>query len=296
MAGLGLMQFEGGEFETALSLSDEGRSISTAIGNPWGISYNGWVRLAILADRGEWTEALDFGQSLLETSAQVPFIGIRGSLNGIVSNIWIGLGDMHKSLGYAQAMRDTVEAVAGVGLWDIWSRGILGRALLANGDVATAAALLEPHRDLPQGILSVSQDYYLAGPAIAAIAVAQGEFDRGLRFANALIDCLQAEQVDRYAAEMRHWRARIHLGRNTLDEADADLQWAIDALTPARARALLWPIHALRAAVQRKMGNEPSARREHATAVSLVEAIAAGLTPSLRATFLAQPDVAALMD
>lgn len=293
MAGLGLMRLEGAEFDAALSLSDEGRSISTAIGNPWGISYNGWVRLAILADRGEWTEALDFGQRLLEISANVPFIGIRGSLNGVMSGIWIGLGDSRQALAYAQAMRTIIEGAGSVDLWQKWSRGVLGRALLANGNIASASAQLEADRDLPPGILPISQDYYYAGPAVAAIDVAQGEFDRGLRFANNMIDRLQAERADRYTAEMRYWRARIHAGRNALEEADADLRWAIEALTPSRARAVLWPIHALRADVLGKMGDKPTARREGGIAGSLVEEIAAGLVPSLRATFLAQPDVAA---
>ena len=295
MAGLGLMRFDGGEFDAALSLSDEGGSISTAIANPWGISYNGWVRLAILADRGEWTEALELGRRLLDVSTQVPFIGIRGSLNGIVSSIWIGLGDNLQALAYAQTMRSIVEEAGALDLWNLWSRGVLGRALVASGDVASAAELLEPHRRLPPGVLPASQDYYYAGPAIAALDVAQGEFDRGLRFANELIDRLHAERVDRYTAEMRYWRARMHAARASLDEAEADLRWAIEALTPARARAVLWPIHALRADVLHRTGDEEAARRERATAASLVEEIAAGLGPPLRRTFITRPAVNALL-
>jgi tetratricopeptide (TPR) repeat protein len=295
MGGLGLMRIEGAEYDTALSLSDEGASISTAIGNPWGISYNGWVRLAVLADRGEWTEALDFGRRLLEISANVPFIGIRGSLNGIVSSIWIGLGDNHQALVYAQAMRDVVESAGSLEFWKVWSRGVLGRALLANGDVAAAAELLEPHRQLPPGILPASQDYYYAGPAIAALDVAQGEFDRGLHFADAMIDRLQAERADRYTAEMKYWRARLHAGRSAFAEADADLRWAIEALTPCRARAVLWPVHAFRADVLQRMGDEAAARREQTIAASLVEEIATGLTPALRSMFLARPAVTALL-
>jgi tetratricopeptide (TPR) repeat protein len=295
MAGLGLMRFEGGEFDVALSLSDEGRSISSAIENPWGIAYNGWVRLAILADRGEWSEALDFGRHLLDVSTQVPFVGIRGSLNGIVSNIWIGLGDNRQALAYAQTMRDIVQGAGGVELWQIWSRGVLGRALVANGEIAAASAVLEPHRDLPSGVIPASQDYYYAGPAIAALDVAQGEFDRGLRFANQLIDRLQAERADRYTAEMRYWRAHLHLGKDALAEADADLSWAIKAMAPTLAKAVLWPMHALRAEVLGKMGDASAAGREHASAVSMVEAIAAGLPPALRAPFLGQPAVAPLL-
>jgi tetratricopeptide (TPR) repeat protein len=296
MGGLGLMRFEGAEFEAALSLSNEGRSISTAIGNPWGISYNGWVRLAILADRADWTEALDFGRHLLEISSQVPFVGIRGSLNGIVSGIWIGLGDNRRALAYAQTMREVVEGAGSLALWKVWSRGVLGRALLANGDVASAAELLEPHRQLPSGVLPASQDYYYAGPAIAALDVAQGEFERGLRFADELIDRLQAERADRYTAEMRYWRARLYAARRSFDQADADLRWAIEALTPSRARAVLWPIHDFRAEVLREMGDEAAARQEGAFAGSLIEEIGSGLTPALRSTFLSRPAVLALLE
>ena len=295
MGGLGLMRYEGAEFDTALALSEEGGAISTAIGNPWGISYNGWVRLAILADRGEWNEALEFGQSLLGVAANVPFLGIRGSLNGIVSNIWLGLGDTRQSLIYAQTMVDIIEEAGSLRLWVIWSRGVLGRAQLAGGAVSAASALLEPYRELPPGGAAASQAYYIAGPVIASLDVAQGEFDRGLRFADAMIDRLQAERADRYTAEMKYWRARLHAGRTAFAEADADLRWAIEALTPCRARAVLWPIHSFRADVLHRTGEEAAARREHAIAVSLVEEIATGLTPALRSMFLARPAVTALL-
>jgi len=58
---------------------------------------------------------------------------------------------------------------------------------------------------------------------------------------------------------------------------------------------VLWPIHALRADVLHRTGDEEAARRERATAASLVEEIAAGLGPTLRRTFITRPAVNALL-
>jgi tetratricopeptide (TPR) repeat protein len=296
MGGLGLMRYAGAEFDTALALSEEGSAISKAIGNPWGISYNGWSRLAILADRGEWNEALEFGRFLLGVAENVPFLGIRGSLNGIVSTICLALGDNQQGLVYAQRMVDVIEESGSIRLWLVWSRGVLGRARLAGGDIPAASALLEPYRELPPGVAAASQAYYIAGPAIAALDVAQGAYERGLRFADMMIERLDAERVDRYSAEMRYWRGRLHAGTGALADANADLGWAIDSLTPCGARALLWPIHAFRAEVLEKLGETPAAGQERARAVALVEEINSGLTAPQQATFLRRPDVSALLE
>ncbi|HMK09602.1 MAG TPA: hypothetical protein VK449_11295, partial [Anaerolineales bacterium] len=295
-AGLGLMRFEAGEFDEALRLSDEGRDISTSIGNPWGISYNGWIRLAVFADRGEWTEGLTLGEALLQVSRNVPFIGIRGSLNGLMSAIWICLGDPHRAVAYAQAMREVVEGASGVELWGKWSAGVLGRARLAAGDLAGSAAVLEPHRTLPPGNGPVSQDYFHAGPAIAALDVAQEAWERGLPFATSLLERLQAERVERYTAEMCYWRARLYLGLGSLHEADADLRHAVELLTPARANALLWPARALRSEVLDRLHDGAAAAQERALAAALVGTIHSGLSEPLRRTFASQPAVAALLE
>jgi tetratricopeptide (TPR) repeat protein len=290
MGGLGLMRYAGAEFETGLALSEEGSAISQAIGNPWGISYNGWTRLAILSDRGEWNAALEFGRFLLGVAENVPFLGIRGSLNGIVSGICLSLGEIQESLVYAQRMVDIIEASGSLRLWLIWSRGVLGRARLAAGDVSAAAALLEPFRELPEGVAAVSQAYYIAGPAIAALDVAQGAFERGMRFADTMIERLEAERADRYAAEMRYWRAHMHAGRGALAEADADLRWAVETLEPAVARALLWQVHAFRAEVLEK-GGEDSAPAVSAPCGGVGRGDRGGLTAPQQAAFLGQPRV-----
>jgi len=294
LAGLALLHHEGGDFDTALAFSDEGMAISTAIDNPWGVAYNGLARLSILADRGEWTEALALGDRLLEAAKRVPFVGVRGSLCGVVSHIWLDLGDYARALDYAQQMLAIVEGASEAGLWKIWTHGVLGRVLLAQGDVSAAAALVETYRHLPEGVIPSFQDFYAAGPTILAVDLALGEVERGLRFAGELLARLEADTTNRYVAEVLLCRARLHNAAGDAVDPEVDLRRAADLLERMRARARLFPVYRELAAALQRQGRATDAERARSLASDAVRQIADGLIdPVLRRSFLARQEVAA---
>ncbi|HKY83388.1 MAG TPA: hypothetical protein VJ160_01035 [Anaerolineales bacterium] len=292
LGGLATMYYAGGEFDTALALSQEGRAIAEEIENPWGATYNGWARLAVVADRGEWQTVLDDGDGLLEAAEKVPFMGFRAALNGILSRVWLELGRNELGMQYAENMaRVWQNEESGPEGWSTWVDGVLGRARLAQGDVAAAAEVLEPLRPLPEGIVPAFQNYYYVGPVVAQLDLARREFPRGIEFATDLIDRFQAEETDRFAGEMLYWRARLHAEAGASPQAEADLRRALELLDGTGARPLLWPVHAALADVLHRTG-EAGEVEQLAAARAILDSLVADLRdPDLRRSFLARPDV-----
>jgi len=175
--------------------------------------------------------------------------------------------------------------------WSTWVDGVLGRARLAQGDVAAAAEVLEPLRPLPEGIVPAFQNYYYVGPVVAQLDLARREFPRGIEFATDLIDRFQAEETDRFAGEMLYWRARLHAEAGASPQAEADLRRALELLDGTGARPLLWPVHAALADVLHRTG-EAGEVEQLAAARAILDSLVADLRdPDLRRSFLARPDV-----
>ena len=292
LAGLSMLHHVGADFDTALALSGEGRAIAEQIENPWGRIYNGWIRLAVAADRGEWEHVLDEGQSLLDSAERIPFLGFRGALNGVVSGVWLELGRNDRGMDYAERMA----RVWGSGNpeaegWAAWIDAVLARALLARGEITAAAARLEPWRPLPAGVIPAFQDYYFVGGAMAQLDLARGDHQRGIEFATDLITRLEAETVDRFTAEELYWRGRLRAESGAQAEAEVDLRRALDLLAGTGARAVVWPIHAALADVLHRAGNQGEAEQLGAARAILDSLVEDLRDPDLRRSFLGRPEV-----
>jgi tetratricopeptide (TPR) repeat protein len=292
LAGLATLHYAGAQFDTAITLSEEGRAIAEEIENPWGTTYNGWIRLAVAADRGEWQAVLDDGEGLLAAAQQVPFLGFRGVLNGILSGIWIELGRDDLGLKYAEDMARVWQSgdLEAEG-WAAWVDGVVGRARMARGEVGAAAEVLEPLRPLPEGIIPAFQDYYYVGPPMAQLDLARSEVQRGIEFASDLINRFESEGTDRFTAEMLYWRGRLYAESGALPEAEADLRHALDLLAVTGARPLLWQIHAALADVLQRAGKQGEAEQLGAARAILDSLIEDLQDPDLRRSFLGRPDV-----
>jgi tetratricopeptide (TPR) repeat protein len=290
LAGLANLHHAGGDFETSHRFSEEGQSISTAIDNPWGYTYNGWAGVRIDADRGYWERALEKGNALLPLAARVPFAGFRLVLNSILARVWIDLGQPQRGAEYTEAM-EHVWQVTPMDGWQSWTEGALVLSAVSLGDLTRAAPHVAQLRPLPSGVVPGFQNYYYIGPAVAWFDLERGDYDQGVRFATELIDRFEAEGTFRFSAEMRYWRGRLLAHRSAWLEAIGDFRRALELLAHTGARAIQWPIHAALADALKAMG-DPAALGQLREARAMVQAIAGDLrAPELRNSFLSRPEV-----
>lgn len=296
LAGLANLHQAGADFETSTRCSEEGQVISQSIDNPWGVAYNGWARVQVHADQGEWETALEKGNRLIGYAARVPFIGFRLALNSILARVWIDLGQPAKGAGHARAAVRLWEASASpTDEWYSWVQSLGALACLSEGDLDGAEALLEEFRDLPSGIVPGFQNYYYIGPVMAQLDLARGNLEGGVRFASGLLERLDLEETNRFSAEMRFWRGRLLAAQGAWADARRDHEQALDLLKNTGARSLQWPILAGLADAIEALGQGDDGR-PRAAARAIVESLGSDLRePSLRASFFARHDVERLV-
>lgn len=292
LSGLALLHHFGGDLEQALAEAGEAGAISRSIDNPWGQVYSGWIEMSVLDDRAQWEAALRRSDDLIRLAEQVPFLPFRAVIRGILSSIWLGLGDFQRALAYSKEMEESWGGQPQSG-WGDWTRAVGTGILLAMGDIRTAAARVDWPVELPAGVIPTFQETYHTAPTYARLGLAIGEIGEGLRFTGQVLERLEAEHTDRYAGEMRYWQGRLHQAGGDLASAESDLRRSLQALAPAGARSLTWPVHAAMAEVLQALGRGEEAAEQRSYAAAILRSIAADLMePEHRRSFLARPDVA----
>ena len=296
LAGLSNLHLAGADFEAVRRFSGEGMAISKAIDNPWGLIYNGWADVQLDADRGDWEQAIEKGTHLLAYAERVPFIGFRLALNDVLTRVWIALGQPEKAAECAESMarlwQDSASETEG---WHSWVQATLALSHLSFGEPNRAAPLLEPLREIPNGVVPAFQNYYYIGPVMAQFDLERGDFERGLTFASELVERFEVEGTDRFSSEMLYWRGRLHAGRKAWPQATNDLRRALDLLAGTGARAIQWPIHASLAEALEAAGDAAQASDHRREALAIVRSISDGLRrEDLRSSFLSHGEVAGL--
>jgi tetratricopeptide (TPR) repeat protein len=279
LAGAAMIALYSGRPEEATRLSDEGRDISHSIGNPWGLVYNSWHGLELACERARFDEARDHATALLPMAHQVSFPIFVGMIESILTRIHIA-GDMPQvALEHAQASLVPFTSQASQVSWGIWGQGTMGMACLALGQIEEAGKYLEPIFKTDEGIVRGFQGYFVAGPAVLHYALATRQWERGLTFADWILERTVAEGLRRVEADLLHWRGRLRLTVGQDESALDDFVEGGERITSIRYLALEWQNDFFLASALDALGRreEAAGRRGHARdlADSLVQGIQA---------------------
>jgi len=285
LGGLSMLSQVSGDPDEALRLSHEGQEISTSIGNPWGIVYNGWLQLDVGLDRGHWDDVRSKGEALLGPAHEVSFPVFIGAIESILTRVYCLTGQPARALEHAQAGLGPLNSPIRP-IWAAWGFGNLGLALLGLGRIEEAADVLEPIFTIRQGVVPGLQGYSVAAPSILEYALVSGQFERGLGFADWLISIMDEEGQIRTAAEVRHWRGRLHLAKGSADRALTDLDQAQDVIRSIGIPMLDWINEARRAEALALAGRPAEAKAARQRARSVTQELISGLSsPDLRDGF-----------
>jgi tetratricopeptide (TPR) repeat protein len=285
LGGMAMLSQISGDPQEALRLSQEGEEISTSIGNPWGMVYNSWLQLDVALDRGQWDDVRAKGEGLLGLAHEVSFPVFIGAIESILTRVYRLAGQPERAMEHAQAGLGTLNSALRP-VWSIWAFGNLGLAYLAVGRIEKAAEVLEPIFTIREGLVPGFQGYSVAAPAILEYSLARGHFERGLAFADWLISRMDEESYTRVAAEVRHWRGRLHLAEGSAEQALADLDQARDAIRSIGIPMLDWINEAFRADALLLAGRPAEAQAARQQARILADELIAGLhSPDLHDGF-----------
>ncbi|HRO24209.1 MAG TPA: hypothetical protein PLR07_07950, partial [Promineifilum sp.] len=279
-----------GQLPDGLAFAEEANAIATRLGNIWGESYSTGARGLALLLMGLWGRAIAELRAGIEKAGAANFVGGQIIIGSFLSRIFLDIGDTAGAIDIAQQAIDIAEErlpqFAGIGL------GRLAAAQIAQGDIEAAA------ETLANPLASLEKQQFFVVYDISAghtrLALTRGLFDETLAQADDAINRLTYVGADVWLPDLYHLRAMALIELERFDEAVVDLTTAIDAARRTGTRGGLWQVLITRTKLARTRGEPDEEWR--AAAIAEIDFLAANLYPDeLRASFLARPDVARIM-
>jgi len=294
----GLLYALAGEFDKAVSLSDEAYDICAAIGNVWGQSYSRTTISIVYWQRGDVQGAFDMLETAIKYGDQSGFF---------VSQIWCRL---HLALAYGY--------LGQTGRGHVLAQEALGRTGRVVGTYLTALRVLawsvvaQLHLldgNLAQAIEAVREsqvDEEISGPVALVVwvvvkprievALAQGNLAEAAEFSANLRDGAGGPTSRMHLPPALHLLAQTQLATGKREAGVSTLR---EARAVAEAIGSRWPLWCILADLWRvalecgDTGEAESLRRE--AAAVLQEVIASIGAEDLRQSFVALPQVRELL-
>ena len=285
--------YEEGEFNRAISFTDEGVQVSRSIRNLWGEAMSLFIQGPIAIEQGDFAMGLQTIERSLALSLEANFRGPEIVLHALLYRVYLGLGDPASAGERAEAALAGSASFPGSGGFRL---GLTAHLHVQRGEWERARAVAqEAYGDLERAE-PMKPSVYM-GPFTPFVSLIDGEVTLGLgaftlaaKTADFLLASLGATGQRHLLSEALGLKARALLGLDRPDEARALFREAI-----AEARAIgsrlgqMAPLAAL-VDLETQAGNPGEAASLRAQAREVVEYVANHLgTDDLREAFLATP-------
>lgn len=264
-----------------LAAGEESIRMARETGWRAGESFALWIHGCCLGTVGEYAGALAFTRQGIAVADEIDHLqwraGSRWTLGAILLDI----------LCFAQA-REHLERAYELALasgsmhWQMNSAGLLGVALVGEGHLDRAAAVLSE-------ALPVEGPFHTQGRRCVwrgwvELALARGEPELALRLADHVI--ATTPHAERGIPFVLLWRAKALAGMGRLAEAEVEARRAHSLALAEERRGIIWRAGACLGNVLRAQKLPADAEAAYREARSVIAQIAAGLSePELRATF-----------
>jgi tetratricopeptide (TPR) repeat protein len=129
------------DFEKSLQSSDEAVKISESIGNVWGEAYGRFIVSYVLAERGEWGQALRSSEKCLGLADQAGFVPPQCIVQAQMAFIYAEAGAFEQAFIRGRAAVEVAERLYPV--WQAFAHAMLARCRLAASEVDAAQVLID---------------------------------------------------------------------------------------------------------------------------------------------------------
>lgn len=277
------------EPDRARALASEGRAISQAIENPWGMVYNQLFCLSALdLEAGELTRVFDEGLVALARVRQLghPFLMLTGYTILTRANLEL------RQDARAQALAAEASAAFGQDSpFGLWTRCLQAMVFLRRGELERAHALLAPLIERQEFPLTPFERYGWIAQTLAELALREERVAQGLALCDMLIRGFEQQDQTALAAGIYYWRARFNRVSGLAPQAGRDAAHACELLERAENRILLWRAQTLLAALLDEAGDAVAARDLRVQARACIQYITDHTPSELRADFLGADEV-----
>ena len=281
------------EYQEAITNSLAHLELSRKIGSLWGEAFSQtWVGTAYV-ELGFIDRAIAVMENAIRVGEMVfppTLVLTRADLAMLLGQ----LGDLGRGIYLARLAYD--KAIVAFPVARSWSGGVLGRLLIALGDVDAAEAVIrEASADVDIGTIVPPFDASIV-LGLCELALARRDDANALLISEAFVAKRRRLKLPSYLPTMLHLNARIRLAQGNLDQAASVLVQARQLAEAQSARWSLWRILATLSEVQTRCSNVDEARRSRTAAREQLDFIVEHTPDELRESFLGLPQVRALME
>jgi len=299
LASSALVQAVAGNYARAVALSEEAEQVSRSIGNVWNQSYALYIVNMVYFDRGEVGRAIEIANACARLAEQAGFAEGLVQASFGRSLMYAYLGALPQAFAAAHELQARVQV--GVAYADSAHLGnaMLQYLLILDGRPAEAQAALD-HFSMESDQQALQGQFILLHMVInlclAELALAKGDAERALLFAEALIAHFQREGSRLFFPDALWLRGRALTTAGRLAEAQSVFEAAHAEAEALGSRRTLWLILAELARLAEKRGEQPRATALRRQAVEHIRYIAehAGAA-ELQESFLQRGDVRATL-
>jgi tetratricopeptide (TPR) repeat protein len=281
-----------GEFATALSQAQEAQRLSVAVGNLWGQAYGlsgmSWPYWFM----GQPDRALEANEACIRLGRLAGYVGVEILDQARLAYMFGELGQTERALELLQRAEGSAKFFSWFGLGTILPVRI--HLELRSAQVEQAAATLQEIEAAVQTPMIWEVDAVLR--ARSEVALAQNDALHALQTTEAHVARLTESGLTAFMPEALVGLAQALARLGRIPEARHNLHEARDLVQHLGAPALEWLILSALGSFEAEHGHPAAASEPWARAREIVSAFAARVpTPELRASFLARPDVRALL-
>ncbi len=263
-----------GELDEGQRMAQEGVQIATKISSLPPQVYGNWILCEIARWRGEYEQALLYGQRSLEAALPMesfmPFMMVQplGALGSVYLDITHHFSDQVARF-HQQALKILENPFAQAGGGTAWAD--LGYCAMNLGDLELAGDLFQKGLNTPTIFMYVERPRYLAGSAL--LALLRGQPEQALKLAGEGRDFAKKHK-------MRHTYPLIALVRGQICAALGESQDALREFEQAERLAgemnmlpILWQARAFAAGALQAAGRPAEAQVKRQEARAVIESI-----------------------
>jgi tetratricopeptide (TPR) repeat protein len=296
----GLILYWLGQFDQAVAILDE--MSERAARNVTNRLFNWWIRGMALASRGDYNSALPLLRKTVDMCERVGDWQVRGRVVNTIGWVFAELENHEQALERNRSGMDLVGSVSSLPDAEVEMNtrmnladnlDALGRPEEAEEQFqAVEAAVRHPNKAQLWLLWRYSLHFF---HSYGEHMLGRGEPARALAYADECLRVAEETGSKKYFVKGRRLRGRALIAMSHLDDAERELSTALEIALALANPPQLWKTHAAMGNLRRAQGRPEDARQSYGDALSVIEAVAAGLTDEkLRQTFLHSPPVEAI--
>jgi class 3 adenylate cyclase/tetratricopeptide (TPR) repeat protein len=259
--------------------------------------FGRWCQGLALATRGEYEAGLAAVQEVLDTSERVGSVLFQPRVVNTVGWIYAELEDHQRALQWNQSSLELASAPGGDPDCGANARINMGDNLVALGRTDEA----EEHFRIVEALARspVPAEAWFAWRysqhlfhSYGELWLARGDLERAMAYADECVEVAEHNSSAKNVIKGRRLRGQVLMAQGRLDEAEQELSAALEVAVEVGNPQQLWKTHAAIGDLRRAEGKTKDAHRAYGEALSIIDAVAAGLTDAqLRETFLGSKHV-----